>query len=392
MKLTNKQEEGLKLAIKRYKDKEPYTVISGYAGTGKTTLVHFIIAALNIPDGLVAYITYTGKAAQVLRSKGCSTAKTSHRLLYKSILNERTGKFVHIPRKYLDNPYRLIVVDEVSMLPKPIWELLLSHHIPVLALGDPGQLPPVAAESNGVLEHPHIFLDEIMRQEEESEIIQLTMNIRAGKPLELFSGKDVKIVDQNELGEIGFWKWPDQILVGKNFTRYSINSLVKEQLTGFDDVIPREGDKIICLHNSWETVNATGDALVNGAMGTISNIRPINPPSYIIEKSFMADFIPDLSDSCIFSDLEMDERIFTSHRKSKNKLSPDRWIPLPVAPKEFDFGYAITVHKSQGSEYDKVLVLEEFLKNESKNDHIKWLYTAATRAAKQLIIVRDYRM
>lgn len=108
-----------------------------YIVTHNTTLVKVIIDSLKLTADQVAYVAYTGKAAQVLRSRGCMNAKTAHKLLYKSVLNEKTGKFYHIPLRYLDNPYRIIVVDEISMLPKEMWNLLLSHHIHVLALGDP---------------------------------------------------------------------------------------------------------------------------------------------------------------------------------------------------------------------------------------------------------------
>lgn len=392
MELTEKQKQGLEIAIKRYREHKPYTVISGYAGSGKSTLVSIIVAALGLRPGEVAYVAYTGKAAQVLRTKGCSTAKTAHKLLYKSILNEQTGKYYHIPRAQLDNPYKLIVVDEVSMLPKEIWNLLLSHHIHVLALGDPGQLPPVRAESNGVLDNPHIFLDEIMRQEKDGEIIRLTMDIRAGKPLELFNGKDVRIVDQNELNKPGIWKWPDQIIVAKNATRHSINTFLRRELYGRTNPFPETGDKIICLRNDWLAVNASGDALVNGLTGTIDNIRNLPRPNPCAEKTFLADFIPDFEDSGVFADLEMDECLFTIHRQSKNKIRPEYSIPKDFAPEQFDYGYAITCHKSQGSEYNKVLVLEEFLKSQGSEDHIRWLYTAATRASQKLIIVRNYRL
>lgn len=161
MELTNKQEQGLRIAIERYKAHEPYTVIAGYAGTGKSTLIKFIVTALNIDPERVAYIAYTGKAAQVLRNKGCPNAMTAHRLLYKSI-QQKDGTFVHIPRESLNSNCDIVVVDEVSMLPKPMWALLLSHKIYVIACGDPGQLPPIG-EENGILDSPHIFLDEIMR-------------------------------------------------------------------------------------------------------------------------------------------------------------------------------------------------------------------------------------
>ena len=189
MVLTSKQEEGLKIAVQRYKNKEPYTVIAGYAGVGKSTLVSFIIEALNLnPETDVAYIAYTGKASDVLRHKGCPNAMTAHRLLYFS-QKRPDGSFVTRPRPIIGR-FKLIVVDEVSMLPCNMWDLLLSHHIHVIACGDPEQLPPVKPSLHklDILDHPHIFLDEVMRQAQDSEIIRLSMNIRAGNPISYIKG------------------------------------------------------------------------------------------------------------------------------------------------------------------------------------------------------------
>ena len=137
MILTKKQEEGLKIAIERYKNKEPYTCIAGYAGTGKSTLVKFIVSALNIDPEDVCYVAYTGKASLVLKEKGCPNAMTAHRLLYQSF-PKKDGTFFHKVKRPLDHNYKLIIVDEISMLPQQMWELLLTHHIHVIALGDPG--------------------------------------------------------------------------------------------------------------------------------------------------------------------------------------------------------------------------------------------------------------
>ena len=386
MILTRNQEEGLKTAIARYNNKEAYTCIAGYAGTGKSTLVQFIISALNIPEERVVYIAYTGKAAQVLRTKGCPNAMTAHRLLYQSF-PKKDGTFTHIPIRPL-YPYKIIVVDEVSMLPKHMWELLLSHKIHVLALGDPGQLPPVAAEPHGVLDHPHIFLDEIMRQARESEIIRLTMDIREQKPLQLMRGNEVRIVDRDEMLNTGFLAWADQILVGKNDTRFAINSFMREVLMNTDDPHPLVGDRIICLKNNWECINETGDALVNGLSGTITNLTYTRDNPFM-EVTPIADFTPDYDNAKSFLALEMDYKIFMEHEPTINKDNFKR-IPKYYQPNQFDYAYAITCHKSQGSEYDKVIVLEEYLKGDSKEEHARWLYTAATRAAKKLIIVRNY--
>ena len=386
MTLTDKQAKGLKLAVARYKSKEPYTCIAGYAGTGKSTLIRFIISALNLDPEDVCYVAYTGKAAQVLRSKGCPNAMTAHRLLYKSIQKD-DGTFYHIPLRPIIG-FDLIVVDEISMLPKHMWELLLSHKIHVIALGDPGQLPPVLAEDNGVLAFPHIFLDEVMRQAAESEIIRLTMDIREGNSLKPFLGNEVRIVGREELLEPGFLAWGDQIICGKNETRHQINTIMRKIKMQTDQTEPLVGDRIICLHNEWECINLTGDALVNGLSGTITGLEYTNDNPFM-EKTPLIDFKPDIDDSDTFKGLEADYKIFTEHVPTVTKETFKK-IPKFYRPKEFDYGYCITCHKSQGSEYDKVIVLEEYLKGESKEGHFRWLYTAATRAAKKLIIVRNY--
>ena len=394
MILTAKQEQGLKIAVERYKNNEPYTVISGYAGVGKSTLIRFIIAALDLDPHFIAYIAYTGKAAQVLRNKGCPNAMTAHRLLYKSH-PRNDGTFIHIPVESLA-PYKLIVVDEVSMLPKKMWEQLLSYGVHVIALGDPGQLPPVAAENNGALLTPHIFLDEVMRQAAESEIIQLTMDIRAGKPLEYKTGTEVKIVDRNELLKPGFLYWGDQIICGKNDTRRYINAKMREGIWKDDyQIEPIVGDKIICLRNDWDRANASGDAMVNGLTGTLTYIRYADTPAEInpfMKKTPIIDFQPDYEDAAPFVGVEVDYKLFTEGTTTVTRGYNSNWkkIPKQFHPHEFDYGYAITCHKSQGSEFNKVIVLEEFLKSETREDHVKWLYTAATRAAQKLIIVKNF--
>lgn len=392
MILTKKQEEGLKIAIERYKNHEPWTCIAGYAGTGKSTLVKFIVNALDIDEDYVCYIAYTGKAAKVLREKGCPNAMTAHRLLYQSF-PKADGSFYHKIKRPLDWPYKLIVVDEISMLPKEIWDLLLSHKIHVICLGDPFQLPPIG-EDNQVLYNPHIFLDEIMRQAQESEIIRLTMDIRNGKPLNLFKGNEVQVIDQKDMVG-GMYGWADQIIVAKNATRRNINSAMRKMLFNVDDDAPVEGDKIICLRNDWETVTEAGDVLVNGTIGTLNNIQ-LNKNHPFLKPQMIADFLPDdyseldlaiSPQDLYFRNLNIDHKLLTTGEPTVTDKNFKRF-PKGMRPLTFDYGYCITCHKAQGSEYDKVLVLEEFLRG---SDHDRWLYTAATRAKEKLVIVRNFR-
>ena len=390
MILTNKQEQGLKLAVARYKAKEPWTCIAGYAGTGKSTLVKFIISALNLQPEDVAYVTFTGKAASVLRHKGCPNAMTAHKLLYFS-KRMPNGRFVFRPRPSLEGNYSLIVVDEISMLPNDLWELLLSHKKHVIALGDPFQIPPIDKKAdNHVLDKPHIFLDEIMRQATESEIIRLTMDIRDYKAPEYFKGEEIQVLRPHEVVD-GMYHWADQIICATNRKRHEINNYMR-QAAG-RGVEPESGDKIICCRNCWDKVDMTGDnALVNGTIGTLGEFAA-GFQSYPIfgfpEVPVMHAQI--LTTDGVFEEVVMDYQalkegkpFLTSEQAYQIYRRPDLKNLEPV---EFNYGYAITGHRAQGSEWDKVLVFEEKFPFD-KEEHARWLYTAATRASEKLVLVR----
>ena len=393
MELTRKQEEGLKIAVERHRNHEKYTVIAGFAGTGKSTLVRFIIDALDVDANKVCYATFTGKAAQVLLKKGNKNVVTLHKLLYDSIPRP-AGGFMRIPKKSLD--YSVVVVDEVSMAPKTLMDLLFKHNVYVICLGDPFQLPPIEKdEDNHLLDKPHIFLDEIMRQAAESEIIRLTMDIREGKTLNVSKGNQVHIIPKDGL-TTGMYDWSDQILVATNLTRHAINDQIRE-IKGFGKE-PCDGDKIICLRNYWDisSEGGEGDPLVNGTIGILRQPAPghIYVPLYAYPPGKI-----DVLQGCFISEtgndyglLDMDPNIIKGGEsalewRDKYKLGKLKERIGDVIPKEFAYGYAITCHKAQGSEWDKVLVIEEDFPR-VKLEHARWLYTAATRAVDKLVIRR----
>lgn len=381
MVLTNGQEKGLKVAVERYKNKEPYTCLAGYAGTGKSTLVSHIIDALKIAPYDVCYAAFTGKASLVLREKGCNNSMTMHRLLYYS-KELPDGTFEHKPRERLECKYKLIVVDEVSMIPLDMWELLLSHNIHVIALGDPFQLPPVEGESQ-ILAHPHVFLDEIVRQAQDSEIIRLSMNIREGAPLTISRGNEVSVISKHQLNE-AYYAGADQIIAAKNITRSNINWKCRKIKFGPDvPDYPIEGDKAICLKNYWSTMSDEGEPLINGMIGQLHNIKfEHNVHKY--NDVMYANFAIDKNN--VFDTLWMDYKLFN---EGKQTINNDNWADFKGMSKPFlfDYAYCITCHKSQGSEFDKVLVFAEYMKG---TNFQRWLYTATTRAKQKLIIVNDY--
>lgn len=393
MILTKKQEEGLKVAVERHRAGEKYTVISGYAGSGKSTLVRFIIDALDVEEDRVCYCAFTGKAAEVLRKKGNKNVSTLHRLLYEHIPRP-AGGFFRRPKPRIG--YDIIVVDEVSMAPQSLIELLFSHRVYVVCLGDPFQLPPIDKdENNHLLDHPHVFLDEIVRQAQESEIIRLTMQIRNQEPIDYVNGHEIMVIPQNELNT-GMLQWGDQILTATNAKRQSINNQMRALMGRTDG--PIDGDKIICLRNYWEDSSVNGDALVNGTIGILSNsfqtIREL--PKFIGSNIKHFDVlvgdlvVPETQD--IYSMVEIDHHMMLTGEKCCDwRLSYQLGKLKPrygeIVPKEFTYAYAITTHKSQGSEWDKVVVLEEKFPF-NKTEHARWLYTAATRASEKLVLVR----
>lgn len=315
---------------------------------------------------------------------------TAHKLLYYS-KRMPSGKFVFKPRPILEGNFSLIVVDEISMLPNDLWELLLSHKKHVIALGDPFQIPPIDKKAdNHVLDTPHIFLDEIMRQAQESEIIRLTMDIRDFKAPQYFKGNEIQVLRPSEVVD-GMYSWADQIICATNRKRQEINDYMRQAAGRGPE--PELGDKIICCRNCRDTLDLSGEnALVNGTIGTLGEFElgiqeyPIfDFPSVPVMRAEI------LTVDGIFQEVMMDYQMLkegkpflTSEQAYQIYRRPDLKNLEPV---DFNYGYAITGHRAQGSEWDKVLVFEEKFPFD-REEHARWLYTAATRASSRLVLVR----
>ena len=388
--LTEKQEAGLKLAIQRYKEHKKYTVISGYAGTGKTTLVKFIVNNLPgvDPEVDVVYASFTGKAAQQLLKKGNKNVITLHKLLFESI-PKPDGTFYRKIKPSID--YSVVVVDEISMAPKELIDILLKHRVYCIFLGDPFQLPPIDKDQdNHLLDKPHIFLDQIMRQALDSEIIRLSLDIRNGKSILSFKGSDAIVMNEKDFNT-GVMLWGDQILCATNKTRIDLNIQMRN-LLGHEGE-PEEGDKVICLRNYWDYSADNADPLVNGTIGYLN--RPYSSfvflPRYygghkidIISSEFISD------SGATFDRLKLDKKMILQGERCLDSrtiyLLNKNPRTMGMVPLEFTYGYAITCHKAQGSEWDKVVVKEENFPFD-REEHARWLYTAVTRASEKLVLV-----
>src|SRR6185437_5494523 len=197
----------------------------GYAGTGKTTLAKHIAEGV---DGDVKFAAFTGKAALVMRSKGCFDAQTIHSMIYRA---RETGEETPSFDLWDDAPVSkasLIIIDECSMVDEELGRDLMSFGVPVLVLGDPAQLPPIQGGGFFTESQPDAMLTEVHRQAVDDPIIRLSMDIREGKELVRGDYGDSQVVAKSALDPDRVLK-ADQILVGRNVTRRAYNKRMRER-------------------------------------------------------------------------------------------------------------------------------------------------------------------
>ncbi len=367
MKFSTQQDVALK-AVDAWlkKGQSPVFRLFGYAGAGKTTLARHI--AENA-DGEVAFAAFTGKAAHVMRNKGCVDASTIHSLIYRPTgdEDEDDGPSFTIRRDAPASKADLIIIDECSMVDEDLGRDLLSFGIPVLVLGDPAQLPPVKGGGFFTQGDPDYMLTEIHRQAEDNPIIHLSMLIRekgveavtqmesSGDALQFISKRDI---DADTILEC------DQVLVGTNKTRRKFNDRIRE-LKGHLDTTPEAGEKLVCLRNNKKK------GLLNGGLWSVTLKKTARGTKarMIVRPEEGGKSVSINVPHGFFS--EGAENIPYTQRRNAD---------------EFDYGYALTVHKAQGSQWDHVVLFDESWAFREHSQ--RWLYTAVTRAAKQLTLVR----
>lgn len=386
----------------------------GYAGSGKTTLARHFAEGV---DGTVMFGAYTGKAAHVLRTKGCLGASTIHSMIYRSKdkgqarLKEIEAQLAELMvelgqdlandtpeyrKSYIDNhprvkdlrlmlaqertnlsrpafslntesdvrSARLVVIDECSMVDDRMGEDLLSFGVKVLVLGDPAQLPPVGGAGFFTEKHqPDVMLTDIHRQAADSPIIHMATRVRNHERLELGSYGESRYVERSQINQNTALE-ADQILVGRNATRTSSNSRVRS-LLGRPSERPIAGDKLVCLRNNHDK------GLLNGAIWEVDDVGSWDGDRCRITVS------PEDGGESLTCEAH------THYFRGEGQTLA--WYERKEA-EEFDYGYALTVHKSQGSQWPRTLLFDE--SSAFRDDRWRWLYTGLTRAAEAVTVVR----
>ncbi|MEI6327035.1 MAG: AAA family ATPase [Candidatus Roizmanbacteria bacterium] len=359
-----------------------YMSLGGYAGTGKSTLVAHLRKSLGELDAKlkVGFVSYTGKAARVLKNKlrdqdaiqPGDTVGTIHSLIYTPLMDDKENIIGWDKKETIDRT--LLIVDEGSMVDERIWTHLLSYRVPILVVGDHGQLPPIQG-SFSLMSDPHIRLDHIHRQAAENPIIELSIQAREHGVIRMGTYSDTVIKydmassdSQDSMQEL-LAKYDNQTLVlcGFNATRSKLNKHIRG-LLGFESSEPVRGDRVICLRNNNKV------KIANGMLGTIRSIEPMSEDWYV------ATIAMDDMDKVYSGRIAREQFGATAALNFTSNRAATATGDL------FDFGYATTVHKAQGSQAKRVILFEERSKHMDDLMWRRWLYTGITRAEDELYV------
>jgi len=381
--LSGDQKLALGNLINWYKSKAgQYITLGGYAGTGKTTLIAILRQKIKEIDKKkkVAFVSYTGKASRVLKNKLTENKAltdddfvgTIHSLIYSPIIDDKKEITGWKKKEAVEED--LIIIDEASMVTETIWQDLLSFNKQIIAVGDHGQLPPVEGKFN-LMERPALKLVQIHRQAKNNPIIKLSIMAREkgiippgvyGKGVKKFNKKDNWVAGEVE-EELKNYKLDTMVLCGYNRTRVELNKFIRQALE-FVSPQPVGGDKVICLRNNHSL------GVFNGMTGIISVIESKN-------------------DDWWEAEIEMDDGLYYSGLVAKDQFGKMEGINFTYKRGKylkgdlFDFGYALTVHKAQGSQARKVILFEERFSRMNDEEWRRWLYTGITRAEEELCII-----
>lgn len=337
---------------------QPVFFLYGFAGSGKTHMARYLAQGIN-----ALFATYTGKAASVLRRTG-APASTIHSLIYKAEVDKLTGEpvFVLNTSSALYGA-DLLVVDECSMVDEIMYSDLMSFNVPILVLGDPGQLPPIQGKvAPFITSKPDVMLTKIHRQAEGNPIIYLSKMIRDRTLPDFGSYGESKIVKNASLEEL---RAADKVLVGKNATRETLNRRIR-QLLKFTSPTPEKDDLVICLKNDRKK------DIYNGEIFKVLSRSPDSP-------SFLNFYVSNVDEEKAPIKVKVHKHLFMPEFPAETD-----WRRLKGS-QQFDFGYAITCHKAQGSQWDHVMIMDEsYCFPDMK---YRWLYTAVTRASERLTLV-----
>ncbi len=383
---------------KQYK-KQQILRIGGAAGVGKGVLIQYIMDLYKFDIRSCWVVAYTGQAVNVLRQRGIQ-AKTIHssfmaakevplydeygRPITRDGIPLVTTKFV--PLKKISKKVKLIICDEYSFVPEDLEKLMAKHGVPILALGDPFQLPPVTGKQCFEMEDLDYVLTEIMRQHKDSEIVDLATRIREHDKIdpykynrEVFFANPMKTIEDTFLTYRACFRHAGMNICATNKQRQIITDLYREYIVKTDSPYPVAGERMICRRNDWNLT--VGDfPLTNGTTGIcMSDVSRSN----IDRKrgTYVMDFQPNFINNDYFDNLVCNFKFLDLPFGDKIMTRIDEGHMV-------EFGHAITVHLSQGSSAPGVTFMDGYRRDQEYMARLR--YTAVTRATQWLVYIQAW--
>lgn len=394
-----------------------YFVFAGYAGTGKTTVVENIVnnAEKNKLKVFVAAPTNkaTVRLAEKAEGKYEANFKTLHSLMYGAP-NEDTGEW---EAKIDLSSEDIVIIDEASMIDDFLWkdiqENIIDVGAKVILIGDGFQLAPVGSDPKLMQKYNQkgYQLTNVVRQAAESAVIKFATALRSTGSMFMpqSSQGEVSILNNQQLAQQYFEDIKNNkdsiLIVNSNKTRVIMNQ--KSRAAKFGDESNKsfllEGEKLITVNNSQYSKN--------GETSTVTKINELSEPfevdyvkgfgqnkqtnkigllHYFDEfgrHNFLAPYLEDASlhgSQITQSELSEIEAKFpgTVEKTRSGKLMLSSEVTINT------WGYAITAHKSQGSQWENVFVAQSNPYGD-KESQARWLYTAITRTSDKLYMVKD---
>ncbi len=348
---------------------EKVLTLGGYAGTGKTTLLRHVDSFLKETGMTYSVLSFMGKSVSVLKKKGITNAHTCHSHLYDlDEKSKKTGELKFQKKPRIDD--HLLVIDEAQVINAVMDSDMMSYsHLRILYVGDHGQLKPIG-EDPYIMANPDIKLEVPHRQSLGSNILQFAHAIRKGQQPRYGRCPGVIVKPREDFYPmIEDPKW-DQIIVGYNRTRHSVNQRVRE-VRGHFGKTPDPGEKLIFLNNNREL------GLFNGMTLKVESAQR-DGNGFII-----CDFV-DIEESESGKKRRWSKVAIIEDQLGQNKMDIRGWVANATINQNAmlaDYAYAITAHKALGSEWEKVLVLEEI---HPDWEYPRWRYTTVTRASQEI--------
>jgi exodeoxyribonuclease V len=376
--------------------------LGGYAGSGKSTLVSVLAKEFGTAIRF-AFCALSGRAASILGTKlraqgitfgdGGHYCGTIHRLIYRPIEDDK-GEVVY----WAKNPkldYDVIVLDEASMISEDIFRDLSSYGIDVLAVGDHGQLPPIEGKFS-LMQAPILRLEKIHRQAQDNPIINLSMVIReTGKIPKSFGSNDhISIVPKTQYVDFLRQVYKGRqdpkdildcaVLCYMNATRVRLNTMIRNVVFGNVSPIPLSNDLVICLRNVVKA-NSKQPPMYNGYRGYFeTGVTEIDDHFWSAKLNFPYEGVEVKVNNLCKHQFGYQKTFSSFDELETFGMEVKHWSDVGLL---FDYGYALTVHKMQGSQAGNVILFNERPAPVSEDNYRRWLYTAVTRSTDKLTII-----